>query len=333
MENTANVLRIALIVSIVGHVVFFALSAHDLRPTTHGESMDVQLVPASEAPGGPQEHAGESADAKSKPQGLETLSSQSKPAGSETNPGTREAMESKPESKAENRMEQGKTPDTQPAAKPEPKTANAKTAPAKPQPPATQRQAEQKSSAVQPQPAAEQKPLATQQQPQPSPQQNPSAMQPQPQQPPSAQAAEQQTTDSAPASSQATTEDINRVASMLGLPFGVDETSGTQAERMSKFTEGVKEFKTQVKRCLQLPSGITPDQRIKMVIRVALTRNGTLAREPEVLDAANPTVGFPLLQSVRQALTRCAPYRLPADKYDDWKVLDIDFSPDQMMGS
>jgi outer membrane biosynthesis protein TonB len=320
MENTANVLRIALIVSIVGHVVFFALSAHDLRPTTHGESMDVQLVPANEAPGGPQERAGESANAQTKPQGLETQ-------GSETKAGTREAM-------TESKAEQAKAPDSQPAPKAEPKVANAKTPAAKSQTSAAQPRAEQKSSAVQPQPAVEQKPAAPQPQPQTSPEQKLPAMQPQPQQPSSAQAAEQHAPiDSAPASSPATTEDINRVASMLGLPFGVDETSGTQAERMSKFTEGVKEFKTQVRRCLKLPSGITPDQRIKMVIRVALTRNGTLAREPEVLDAANPTVGFPLLQSVRLALTQCAPYRLPADKYDDWKVLDIDFSPDQMMGS
>jgi hypothetical protein len=298
MENSAYVLPIAVVVSIIGHVAFFTLSDHDLRRTTHDESMDVQLVPASEAPG-PQEAVGESANAQSSPKDPEAKTAESEakavPAETKTLP-------------LEGKAEQAKSPDTQPAAKPEPKAANAKVAPAKPQPPATQ-----------PQPVTEQK----------SP-----AMQPQPQQPAGTSAAESQAP--APAPSQATPEDINRMASMLGLPFNYDEAaaaSGTQAERMSKYTEGVKEFKAQVKRCLKLPSGITPDQRIKMVVRIALTRSGALAREPEVLDAANPTLGFPLLQSVKLALTRCAPYNLPADKYDDWKVLDIDFSPDQMMGS
>jgi outer membrane biosynthesis protein TonB len=301
MENSANVLRIALIVSIVGHVVFFALSAHDLRPTTHGESMDVQLVPANEVPG-TQEHTGESANA-------------SGPKDSETKTAEATTNTSPPEPKTESKPEPAKLPDTPAAAKPEPKGAN----PAKPQPPARQ-----------PQPAAEQKPTAMQ--PQRPADQKPPAMQPQPQQQmASAPAAEAQ--QPAPAPPEATPEDINRVASMLGLPFSREEDSGTQAERMSKLTEGVKEFKAQVKRCLKLPSGIAPDQKIKMVIRVALTRNGALARDPEVIDAANPTIGLPLLQSVRLALTQCAPYRLPPDKYDAWKVLDIDFSPDQMTGS
>jgi hypothetical protein len=52
-----------------------------------------------------------------------------------------------------------------------------------------------------------------------------------------------------------------------------------------------------------------------------------------VMDAVNPTIGFPLMQSVIRALRQCAPYTLPADKYKEWRVLDIDFSPDQMMGS
>ena len=82
-----------------------------------------------------------------------------------------------------------------------------------------------------------------------------------------------------------------------------------------------------------LPPGVAPNQRIKMVIRVELTRQGALAQDPAVMDAANPSIGYPLMQSVMRALRQCAPYSLPPDKYKEWRVLDIDFSPDQMMGS
>jgi hypothetical protein len=80
-----------------------------------------------------------------------------------------------------------------------------------------------------------------------------------------------------------------------------------------------------------LPPGVAPNERMRMVIRVELTQNGALARDPIVVAAVALAVGYPLMQSVKQALQQCAPYNLPADKYNEWRVLDIDFSPDQMM--
>src|SRR5215469_15562737 len=50
MENSANVMRLALIISIVGHMLFVLFSDRDLRPTASGEVMHVDLVPANEAP-------------------------------------------------------------------------------------------------------------------------------------------------------------------------------------------------------------------------------------------------------------------------------------------
>src|SRR5262245_15585757 len=49
MEHSANVLRMALVISIIGHVLFMAFSARDLRPTSPGAGMTVELVPAHEA--------------------------------------------------------------------------------------------------------------------------------------------------------------------------------------------------------------------------------------------------------------------------------------------
>ena len=50
MENSTNIMRIALIISIMLHVLFMVFSGHDLRATTHGEVMNVDIVPANEAP-------------------------------------------------------------------------------------------------------------------------------------------------------------------------------------------------------------------------------------------------------------------------------------------
>jgi hypothetical protein len=287
MENSANIMRIALIVSIIAHVLFVTFSARDLRPTSHGETMTVDLVPANEAPA-------VSAAPKSDPSA--TQSKEAKPEPKVDQPSTTQAA------KAESMPSEAKAPDAKP---PEAKAAQAKPAP----------------TAAMTKPA-EQKPQPPQQFPN---EQNP----PQPSQ----TATQPPAPDPHPTGPREMPPDMNRLAEMLGLPIGEAETSGTTDARMSKFTEGVKEFKAQVKKCLTLPPGIAPNQRMKMVIRVELTRQGALAQDPAVMDAVNPTVGFPLMQSVMRALRQCAPYSLPPDKYKEWRVLDIDFSPDQMTGS
>jgi hypothetical protein len=283
MENSANVMRLALILSIIAHVVFVTFSARDLRPTAHGEAMTVDLVPANEAPAGTEPKtdasAEQSKDAKPEPKADAPSATQAAAAKVESKPNEPKALDAK--------------------------TPEAKVAQAKPAPPA---------------PAAK----PTEQQP---PQQQP----PQPTEQQSA--AQPPAPDPQPIGPREMPPDMNRLADMLGLPIGDAATSGTTDARMSKFTEGVKEFKAQVKKCLTLPPGIAPNQRMKMVIRVELTRQGALAQDPAVMDAVNPSVGYPLLQSVIRALRQCAPYSLPPDKYKEWRVLDIDFSPDQMMGS
>jgi hypothetical protein len=286
MENSANIMRIALILSIIGHVLFVTFSARDLRPTAHGDSMTVDLIPANQAPAAPD-------------LGAEASAEQSKGANAEPKA---ETLSTNPSLtvKTENKPGEIKAPDSKP---PEAKVAQAK--------PTT-------GAATKP---IEQKPQQAQQLPTD-------------QNPPQAQlAAQPPAPDPQPTGPHEMPPDMNRLAEMLGLPIGEAAPSGTTDARMSKFTEGVREFKAQVKKCLTLPPGVAPNQRIKMVIRVELTRQGALAQDPAVMDAANPSIGYPLMQSVMRALRQCAPYSLPSDKYKEWRVLDIDFSPDQMMGS
>jgi outer membrane biosynthesis protein TonB len=293
MENSANIMRLALIVSIIAHVLLMLFSDRDLRPTASGEVMHVDLVPANEAPpetGAPK--ADDSQQAKA------------------------EAPVAKPDPKSE--KPQSEKPQSE---KPpwEEKPLAAKPASPPQQPPAPVK-------AAQPSLAMD---LAKQ------------MMQPQPQSQP--QLAQQPTT-SAPAPGVASLPqgptgpgsvpaDMKRLADALSLPVEETGESGTARERMAKFTEGVKEFKEQVRRCFKLPTGLAAGQQLRMVIRIALAPSGALAGEPEMVAAKMSPLGPALRDSAVSAVRQCAPYKLPADKYQDWKVLDIDFSPDQMMGS
>jgi hypothetical protein len=273
MEHSANIMRIALIVSIIGHVLFVTLSVRDLRPTAHGETMDVEIVAANEVP--------------SATGGLKANDPLSPSKAEQPEPKADEAKSEPPAPKSNPSQPAPKT--AQP--KPEPKAAPSKTAEQKPQPPTEQNPPQAMEAAAQPQ-----TPLST---PAPS----------------------------------TTLEDLNRTSAMLGLPFNFDSPSGTSAERMAKFTEGVKEFKAQVRRCFKLPPGIAANQQMRTIVRIRLRPNGTLADDPDPIDVPSPMRGGALVANVKQAIRQCAPYNLPADKYQDWKELDIDFSPDQMPAS
>jgi len=293
-------MRLALIVSIIAHVLLMLFSDRDLRPTASGEVMHVDLVPANEAP--PETGAPKADDSQ--------------------------------QAKAE-----------KPVAKPDPKSE-------KPQSEKPQSEKPQSEK-----PPWEEKPLAAK--PASSPQQQPPApakaaqpslamdlakqmMQPQPQsQPSQPQLTQQPTTPAAgvaslpqgPTGPGSVPADMKRLADALSLPVEETGESGTARERMAKFTEGVKEFKEQVRRCFKLPTGLAAGQQLRMVIRIALAPSGALASEPEMVAAKMSPLGPALRDSAVSAVRQCAPYKLPADKYQDWKVLDIDFSPDQMMGS
>ena len=81
--------------------------------------------------------------------------------------------------------------------------------------------------------------------------------------------------------------------------------------------------------CLKTAAGVTPTDMVHIRLRAVMATDGTLAREPVLIEAsASPAKGLAMLQSAKSALQDCQPYKmLPADKYEEWKVLDLTFSP------
>jgi FtsZ-interacting cell division protein ZipA len=121
-----------------------------------------------------------------------------------------------------------------------------------------------------------------------------------------------------------------RLAWMLNLP--TDTATSLAAppseEKSNLAREEVAAFKTQVSRCWVAPAGMpnTPDATVLM--RIALNPNGTLGAAPELIAAPASIDGNPLKESAKRALQKCQPYTaLPAAKYQDWKILDMSFTP------
>ena len=63
-------------------------------------------------------------------------------------------------------------------------------------------------------------------------------------------------------------------------------------------------------------------------LRVFMTHDGRLAADPVIGGGSANIKAISLLQSAIAALKECQPYTmLPADRYGEWKVLDLNFTP------
>jgi hypothetical protein len=120
-----------------------------------------------------------------------------------------------------------------------------------------------------------------------------------------------------------------RLAWMLDLPTDtVTSLAARPSENKSNLAgEEIAEFKAQVSKCWIAPAGVPSTPGFDVLIRIALNPDGTLGAAPELIRAPASLAGPPLVDSAKRALRKCQPYgALPADKYKDWKILDLTFT-------
>jgi hypothetical protein len=95
----------------------------------------------------------------------------------------------------------------------------------------------------------------------------------------------------------------------------------------------VAEFRRHLRTCLKLPPSITPSDKLKIKLRVVMTLEARLAAEPLLIEASASPKGPAMMQAAIGALQGCQPYAmLPADRYGEWKVLDLSFTPQDFAG-
>jgi hypothetical protein len=117
---------------------------------------------------------------------------------------------------------------------------------------------------------------------------------------------------------------------MLGLPQarpgdGFDAMANRTADIASDL---ITEFRNHLKTCATLPKSIAPSDKVAIKLRVLMTPEGRLAAEPILIEASASAKGPILMQGAIQALHACQPYAmLPADRYGEWKKLDLSFTP------
>jgi len=90
----------------------------------------------------------------------------------------------------------------------------------------------------------------------------------------------------------------------------------------------ITEFRRHLKTCSKLPASLSGADDVKVKLRVLMTPEGRLAAEPILIEASASMKGPLLMQGAIRALQACQPYAmLPVDRYGEWRVLDLNFTP------
>lgn len=95
-------------------------------------------------------------------------------------------------------------------------------------------------------------------------------------------------------------------------------------------------FKVQMRRCWNVNAGAPNAEQLVVRIKVYLNQDGSLARPPELADRTKLITGGAYYQaaadSALRAIRLCAPFEMPAEKYTNWREIDLRFDPREMLG-
>jgi hypothetical protein len=122
-----------------------------------------------------------------------------------------------------------------------------------------------------------------------------------------------------------------RLAQMLQLPVDLPdagEDGGAPSEHGAKLTRNmIEEFKEHLQSCFSAPPEAESDHRVKVLIRVALRRDGHIQGDPALVQAVATPAGPAVVKNAIAALKQCQPYAfLPAEEYRQWRLIEVAFS-------
>jgi hypothetical protein len=117
---------------------------------------------------------------------------------------------------------------------------------------------------------------------------------------------------------------------MLGLPDAAGKSDFDDAAfKAAKIASvDIAAFRRHLKTCSPMPDTVSTADDVWIKLRAAFTPDGHLAAAPILIEGKASPKALALANGAIAALQACQPYTmLPADKYNEWKMLDLEFSP------
>ncbi len=122
------------------------------------------------------------------------------------------------------------------------------------------------------------------------------------------------------AAAPAATEQDATIGAVTGSPFSRLQQNEIDALR------------ARLASCWSIPPTAADPAELRVKVKMFLGRNGALERDPVIVEYRPGTIGQIAAESALRAVKLCAPYNLPAEKYDSWKEIIVTFDPREMFG-
>jgi outer membrane biosynthesis protein TonB len=107
---------------------------------------------------------------------------------------------------------------------------------------------------------------------------------------------------------------------------------GEETTTGSKLTQSEMDaLRGQIQRCWNVPAGAMDAENLKVSVQFKLDPSGELEGSPEIISGGGGAgIERAAAESARRAVLKCAPYNLPAEKYDAWADVIVNFDPSEM---
>ncbi|MBB4004021.1 hypothetical protein [Aurantimonas endophytica] len=87
----------------------------------------------------------------------------------------------------------------------------------------------------------------------------------------------------------------------------------------------------QIQRCWSPPAGVSEAGSLRISIQLRLDPSGALETVPQIVGGGGSSMVERIAgEAALRAVRRCAPYNLPAEKYETWADVIVNFDPSQM---
>lgn len=92
-------------------------------------------------------------------------------------------------------------------------------------------------------------------------------------------------------------------------------------------------LRSQIEPCWSPPVGAPHPERLVVSFDLFLNPDGSVAQPPQLLATSSDPYFHAAVDAARRAIYTCAPYKLPADRYAQWReIKPFIFDPRQMTG-
>lgn len=86
-------------------------------------------------------------------------------------------------------------------------------------------------------------------------------------------------------------------------------------------------------QCWNPPAGIADAGKLSVVIRVLFRRDGSVAAPPQTVAGPPSALGPAMAESAKRAILSCQPFTmLNPEHYEQWRDMEINFDPSEMLG-